>query len=163
MKKMSVAAVVLSLAVSLFSLANAGSNGMGGGCDKCAKQPAAPTAPATAEALSDPFRKFQGDTIDLRQEMMLKRFEVQRENLKGTPDEAKIASLRTDIRNLQAKILAVRSQSGLPGDKCDGECPQTMGGCDKMSMGDCSKAAMGGDCGKGMGMGGCNKTPCGQK
>ncbi|MFZ4859957.1 MAG: hypothetical protein ACOYL3_26635 [Desulfuromonadaceae bacterium] len=152
MKKMSVAVVALSLAVSLFSLANAGNNGMGGGCDKCAKQQAAPTTLTTAEALSDPFRKFQGDTIDLRQEMMLKRFEVQRENLKGTPDEAKITSLRAEIKALQAKILAIRSQSGLPGDKCDGECPQ--------SMGDCSKA-MGGDCGKGMG--GCNKAPCGQK
>lgn len=157
MKKTSVAVVALSLAVSLFSLANAGGNGMGGGCDKCVKQQASLAAP---EALSDPFRKFQGDTIDLRQEMMNKRFEAQRENLKGTPDAAKIASLQADIKALQAKILAIRSQSGLPGDKCDGECPQAMGGCDKMNMGDCSKA-MGGDCGKGMG--GCNKAPLGQK
>ena len=160
MKKMSVAVVAFGLAVSLFSFANAGNNGMGGGCDKCAQHKAAPITLTTPEALSDPFRKFQGDTIDLRQEMMLKRFDVQRENLKGTPDEAKIASLRTDIKSLQAKILAIRSQSGLPGDKCDGECFQTMGGCDKMSMGDCSKQ-MGGDCGKRME--GCNKAPCGQK
>jgi hypothetical protein len=152
MKKMSVAVVALSLAVCLFSRADAGTNGTGGGCDKCAQHQAAPVTLTTPEALPDPFRKFQGDTIDLRQEMMLKRFEIQRENLKGTPDEAKIASLRAGIKTLQAKILAIRSQSGLPGDKCDGECPQAMGGCDKMSMGDCSKV-----------MGDCNKAPCGQK
>jgi len=160
MKKLSVAAVALSLAVSLFSLANAGSNGMGGGCGNCAQQPGASATTAAPGALTDPFRKFQVDTIDLRQEMMTKRFELQRENLKATPDEGKIATLRADITALQAKIFAIRSQSGLPDNKCDGECPQTMGGCNKMSMGDCSKA-MGGDCGKGMG--GCNKAPCGRK
>ncbi|MDD2898712.1 MAG: hypothetical protein PHI31_08345 [Desulfuromonadaceae bacterium] len=150
MKKMSVAVVAFSLAVSLFSLANAGmGNGKGGGCANCAQQqadPAAQTAP------SEPFKKFQAETIDLRQEMMTKRFEVQRENLKGTPDSAKIAALKDEIKALQAKILDIRSQSGLPGNKCDGECPQKMGGCDKMNMGDCGK-----------GMGGCNKGPCGQQ
>jgi hypothetical protein len=160
MKKMSVAVVALGLAVSLFSLANAGNNGMGGGCGNCAQQQGASATAAAPGALSNPFRKFQGDTIDLRQEMMTKRFELQRENLKATPDEAKIATLRADITALQAKILAIRSQSGLPSDKCDGECPQKMGGCDKMSMGDCSKT-MGGDCGKGMG--GCNKASSDRK
>jgi hypothetical protein len=148
MKKITVAVVALSLTVSLFSFATAG---MGGGCSKCSKQESAPTALAAPPAQAEPFRKFQADTIDLRQEMMNKRFEVQRENLKGTPDTAKIAALKEEIKALQSKILAVRGQSGLPGDKCDGECLQKMGGCDKMNMG---------DCGKGMG-GGCGKGPCG--
>ncbi len=135
MKKMIVVAAALSLTVALFSSANAGfGRGMGGGgCDSCAQQGGAP---------AEPFRKFQADTIDLRQEMMMKRFEVQRENLKGTPDLAKIAALQADIKTLQTKILAVRSQSGLPVGKRDGECVQKMG-----------------DCGKGMG--GCNGAPCG--
>jgi hypothetical protein len=156
MKKMSVAALVLGLAVSLFSLANAGTpNGMGGGCGNC-PQPGAQQEEAAA-APSAPFRKFQAATIDLRQEMMTKRFEMQRENLKGTPDVAKIAALKGDIKALQAKILDIRSQSGLPGDKCDGECPQSMGGCDQKSMG---MMGMGtGGCGKGQG--GCNSGPCG--
>lgn len=149
MKKMSVVAIALSLAVSLFSLANAGN---GGGCSQCAQgqllQQAVP---------SDPFLKFQADTIDLRQEMMNKRFEAQRENLKGTPDTAKIAALQAEIKDLQAKILAVRSQSGLPGDKCDGECFQKMGGCDPQAMAECRKGM-----GMGAGKGGCN-GPCGQK
>lgn len=142
MKKMSVVVIALALTVSLFSIANAGNrNGMGGGCGNCPQQGGAP---------SDQFRKFQGDTIELRQEMMLKRFEVQRENLKGTPDAAKVAALQADIKALQEKILNVRSQSGLPVDKCDGECTQAMGGCDKKNMG-----------GHGKGNGGCNKAPCG--
>lgn len=141
MKKLSIVVIALSLAVSLFSIAQAG---MGGGCGNCAQN--------GAGAQSDPFRKFQADTIDLRQEMMTKRFEVQRENLKGTPDQAKISALQADIKTLQAKIQVVRSQSGLPNDKCDGECGQMSFGCDKQSKGGCGK-----------GMGGCNGAPCDRK
>ena len=143
MKKMSVVVIALSLAVSLFSIANAGNrNGMGGGCGNCAK--------GEVSAPSDQFRKFQADTIDLRQEMMTKRFEMQRENLKGAPDKEKIVALQADIKALQSKIQDIHKQSGLPDDKCDGECVQTMGGCDKKSLGGCGK----GPCGQG---------PCGQK
>lgn len=145
MKKMSVAVITLSLAVSLFSIADAGyRNGSGGGCGNCVQN--------GVSAPSDPFRKFQADTIDLRQEMMTKRFEMQRENLKGTPDTAKIASLKAEVKTIQAKLLALRAESGLPADKCDGECSQTTGGWDKRNMGGCGKGA-----------GGCNGVPCGQK
>ena len=133
MKKVSTAAIVMGLVLSLSSFATAGiSNGMGGGCGECAQ----------GGAPSDPFRKFQADTIDLRQEMMNKRFELQRENLKGTPDRAKIASLQGDVKSLQSRILDLRGKSGLPVDKGDGECGQITGGCRK-------------------GMGGCNTGPCG--
>ena len=132
MKRMSVVVVALGLAVSLFSIAHAGfGNGRGGGCGDCAQQGGA----------SDQFRKFQADTIDLRQEMMAKRFEVQRENLKGTPDNARIAALQGEIAAIQTKILDVRSKSGLPVGKGDGECGQRGG--------------------FGRGMGGCNGGPCG--
>lgn len=68
-------------------------------------------------------RKFQADTMDLRQEMMNKRFELQRENLKGQPDEAKMTALKADISVIQQKILTIRKQSGLPEKgKRDGEC-----------------------------------------
>lgn len=130
MRRVYVAVVALSLAVSLFSMANAG---MGGGCGNCDQQGTS----------SDPYRKFQAATIDLRQEMMTKRFEVQRENLKASPDKAKVAALQAEIKVLQSKIMDIRSQSGLPVDKCDGECgPKMNGGCNKA-------------------MGGCNKGPCG--
>lgn len=135
MKKMSIVVIAFSLAVSLFSIAHAG---MGAGCGNCAQ--------TGAGASSDPYRKFQADTLDLRQEMMTKRFEVQRENLKGTPDQAKIAALQADIKILQAKIQDIRTQSGLSNDKCDGECSQMNFNCDKKGKGGCGKGA-----------------PCGQK
>ncbi len=128
MKKMSVVIIALSLAVSMFGVANAGNRGMGGGCGNCAQ----------GGVPSDQFRKFQADTIDLRQEMMLKRFEMQRENLKATPDSAKIAALQAYIKDIQLKIQDIRSQSGLPVGKSDGECGQRMGGVGKRGMGGCN-------------------------
>jgi hypothetical protein len=139
MKKMSVVALALTLAVSLFSRADAGyGTGRGAGCGNCDQQVA-----------SEPFRKFQADTIDLRQEMMVKRFEVQRENLKGTPDREKIAALQADIKVIQSKILDIHNQSGLTADKGDGECCRKDGRFDKRGMG-----------GRGKRMGGCNNGPC---
>lgn len=144
MKKIMIAVAAVSLAVSLFSIASASNKEgmMGGGCSKCAQQ--------QGSAPVGPMQKFQADTIDLRQEMMNKRFDLQRENLKGVPDEAKVAALRADIKAIQAKILAIRAQSGLPTDKCDGECNQKMGGFEGKGMGGCGK-----------GMGGCGNGPCG--
>ena len=140
MKKMSVVMIVLGLVVSMLGVANSSyRNGMGGGCGNCAQ----------GGVTSEQFRKFQADTIDLRQEMMAKRFEMQRENLKATPDNAKIAALQADIKTLQTKIQDVRIQSGLPVGMRDGECGQRMGG---KGMG-----------GPGRGMGGCNNGPCVQK
>lgn len=140
MKKMFAVAIVLAMAVSLSSFADAGyGNGMGSGCGNCPQQGGA----------SEQFRKFQADTIDLRQEMMTKRFELQRENLKGTPDNGKIVSLQADIKTLQSKILDLRKQSGLPVGKSDGECGPNMGVSGKKGMG-----------GHGKRMGGCNNGPC---
>jgi hypothetical protein len=131
MKKIVTVMIFFGLALSVFSRVEAGNgNGMGGGCSNCMQS----TVPA------DPFRKFQSDTIDLRQEMMIKRFEMQRENLKGTPDNAKIAALQAEIKAIQFKIQAIHTESGLPVDKCDGECGQKMmGGCGKNEMGGCDK------------------------
>lgn len=131
MKKMSVVVLALSLAVSMFGIANAGRSGMGMGMG-CANCP-------QAGATSEPFRKFQADTIDLRQEMMTKRFEVQRENLMSTPDKEKIAALQAEISALQTKIMDVRSQSGLPVNRNDGECGKRMGRFGNQGMGFCGK------------------------
>ncbi|MDD2851934.1 MAG: hypothetical protein PHY09_08565 [Desulfuromonadaceae bacterium] len=128
MKKTSTLLLALCLSVSLFGIANAGfNNGMGGGCGNCQQ--------SGGSSVSDPFRKFQADTIDLRQEMMTKRFELQRENLKVAPDTAKIAALQAEITSLQTKIQDFRAQSGLPVGMRDGECGQIPGGCGKKTMG----------------------------
>jgi hypothetical protein len=105
------------------------------------------TPGSAAVAQPDPYRQFRANTLDLRQEMMNKRFEVQRENLKATPDAAKVAGLKADIKAIQARINDIRVRSGLPDNgKRDGECFKMDGGCDKQS-----------------GMGGCNGQPCWQK
>jgi len=115
-----------------------------GGCSNCNQGGQLnQTLPATE---ADVYRKFKQETLDMRQEMMNKRFELQRENLKATPDTAKIAGLNADISLIQARINDVRVQSGLPEKgKRDGECFKANGGCNKQS-----------------GMGGCDQ-PCCQK
>jgi hypothetical protein len=118
-------------------------------CDNCSKgkqfSQAAPGGAIAAE--TDPYRRFKQNTLDLRQEMMNKRFELQRENLKATSDAAKVAGLKADIRTIQAKINVIRLQSGIPDNgKRDGECFKMDGGCSKQD-----------------GLGGCNGQPCGQK
>jgi hypothetical protein len=131
------------LSVFQFRIANAGEiNIVHGGCETCSQ----------GGAPSDPFRKFYSDTNELRQEMMLKRTEAQRENLKGTPDKGKTALLQAEIKNIQAKILLIRNQRGLPLDKSDGECGQSTGSCDKNAAGGCGKSS-----------GGCSGGQCGQK
>lgn len=133
MKKIFATVAALALAVTLGGTAMAQPGR--GGCGNC-----------NQGAAADQFQKFQAETIDLRQEMMNKRFELQRENLKGAPDAAKTAALKGDITALQAKISEIRVQNGLPDKgKRDGECFTMNGGCNKPG-----------------GMGGCN-GPCGQK
>ncbi|KAB0672243.1 hypothetical protein F6V30_06675 [Oryzomonas sagensis] len=125
--------LVVALAIGSMALADDPMGGMNGGCAKCAQN----------AGQSAQFRKFQQDTLDLRQEMMNRRFELQRENLKGVPDAAKVAALQADIAAIQARIGAIRVQSGLPTNgKRDGEC-----------------VAMGMGCGRGMNPG-CNGKPC---
>jgi len=141
-----VTACVLALAIAGTVLAQCRK---GGGCDNCNQggqmNQAKPGNAANAE--SDPYRQFRQNTLDLRQEMMNKRFDLQRENLKATPDAARVAGIKADITAIQAKINQIRIQSGLPdGGKRDGECFKMDGGCNKQN-----------------GMGGCNGQPCGQK
>lgn len=123
-----ITAFVLALAVTGTVFARGPFGGGPGNCCQGGVQP-------------EQIRKFQQDTLDLRQEMMTKSFELQRENLKATPDSAKIAALQTEIGAIQTKIQDARAQSGLP----------ERGG----------RGPMGGGYGRGpMGMGGCNGQPC---
>lgn len=137
MKKITAALTALALALVIGGTAQAGKlkGGMHGGCGDCAQ----------TGALTDQQRSFQQNTIDLRQEMMLKRFDVQRENLKATPDIAKVTALKSEIKAIQTRIHDLRVQSGLPDNEMrNGECFQK----------DCKKP----DCGNSQ-AGGCN-GPC---
>jgi hypothetical protein len=145
MKKILTALTVCALALAIGGTALAqGPNGRGcRTCNQCDQVGQG----SQGNVESDPFRKFRQDTLDLRQEMMNKRFELQRENLKATPDTARIAALKADISLIQAKINDIRLQSGLPDKgKRDGECYRADGVCNKLNV-----------------TGGCNGQPCWQR
>jgi len=149
MKKFIAFTAACALALAIGGTASAGCAKAGGGCGNCAQGGALNQVnPAGTVAVeSDPYRIFIRNTLDLRQEMMNKRFELQRENLKATPDAARVAGIKAEVAAIQARINQIRVQSGLPDEgKRDGECFKMDGGCGKMD-----------------GLGGCNGQPCGQK
>ena len=148
MKKICTVVTACTLALTLAGTVFA--QGRMGGCNECSQG-------QQANGPTDQQRKFQMDTIDLRQEMMVKRFEMQRENLKAVPNATRIAALTAEVNAIQARISALRVQSGLPENgKRDGECFKMDGNCFKQdATGGCNKQ-------NGM-MGGCNGQPCSQK
>jgi len=122
-------AAIMMLSMSEQAIAGCWQQGARGNCSDC----------NTATTSSDSWKKFQADTINLRQEMMTKRFEYQRENLKAAPDNTKLSKLNTEINLLQSQIQDIRTKSGLPTGKGNGECsPSSMRGCGKTSMGNCN-------------------------
>lgn len=59
-------------------------------------------------------KKFVSDTMSLRQEMMNKYFELQKEYIKETPDQAVMTKLRGEIAELRTKVMDARAKAGLP-------------------------------------------------
>ena len=138
-----IAAIILSLSIGVTAMAQ----GKGGqkrvkkaGCSDC----------VTCNVSPEQMRKFKLDTIDLRQEMMNKRFDLQRENLKEAPDSARTAALEADIAALKEKIEAQRKAAKLPDSICnDRDCPLMGGECGKCGNGkgcDCSCRTKAGSC-----------------
>ena len=148
MKKIlaTVTACALALAIGGTALAQCRKGGGCGDCNQGGQTNQVNPGGMTA-AKPDPYRQFRQNTLDLRQEMMNKRFDLQRENLKATPDAVRVAGFKADIIAIQAKINQIRVQSGLPDEgKRDGECLITDGDCNKQN-----------------GAGGCSGQPCWQK
>lgn len=129
-----IAAIILTLSIGVTAMAQ----GKGvqkrvkrGGCSDC----------VTGKVSPEQIRKFKLDTIDLRQELMNKRFDLQRENLKETPDSARTTALEAEIAALKEKIEAQRKAANLPDSICsDRDCPLMGGDC-----ADCGNGK-GGDC-----------------
>lgn len=155
MKKLYVAMMIfaLSLTVGVTAMAQVKKGHKSGhkaGCSSCDK----------STATQEQIKKFKADSIDLRQEMMTKRFDLQRENLKETPDSAKIAAIKADMDAIKVKIDALKAASNLPQSAscCQEDCPLMDGGCDKCSSkkssdksarktADCSNCNKSADCG----------------
>lgn len=61
------------------------------------------------------IKKFQKETLSLRDELMTKNLELQNEYNKPVPDTNRIATLRKDIIDIQAKIQTVAEKYGVSG------------------------------------------------
>src|SRR6185369_11107838 len=105
MKKLYVMLLVftLSLTVGVTAMAQL-KESTKGHCSSCDKSSATP----------EQLKKFKAESIDLRQEMTNKRFDLQRENLKETPDSAKISAIKADIEAIKTKIDALRTANKIP-------------------------------------------------
>lgn len=106
------------------------------GCSSCNK----------ADATPEQLNKFKADSLDLRQELMNKRFDLERENLKETPDSAKVAAIKADMETIKVKIDALKTAAKLPTSASCGmeDCPLMDGNCDncKNNKGcDCKKCS----------------------
>lgn len=65
-------------------------------------------------ANAETMKMFQKETLSLRDELMTKRIELQAEYDKPVPDTARIAALKKDIIDIQAKIQVVADKQGIP-------------------------------------------------
>jgi len=72
----------------------------------------------SAKGMSAPdsaaHKKFLSDTMSLRQDLMNKQFEMQKEYVKETPDQAVMTKLKGEITELSTKIKDARVKAGLP-------------------------------------------------
>lgn len=105
----------LTLSIGVTALAQGKMGAKGSKRDACCNT-------GKEDATPEQLRKFKADTIDLRQEMMTKRFDLQRENLKETPDNARIDALKGEIAAVKARIETIRESSKLPQSVCRKVC-----------------------------------------
>lgn len=99
------AVAALSLAYSAFAVPGMGPGtgaGMGPGMNM------------TQGQYSEQYKKFASETLPIRQEMMNKHFELQKEYLKDKPNADVIKKLQTEIGELRKKMIDARTKSGLP-------------------------------------------------
>lgn len=81
--------------------------GKGPGCG-CGMMKGAPKADSAAH------KKFLGETMSLRQEIMNKQFEIQKEYVKETPDQAVMTKLKGELDVLHKQLMDARTKAGLP-------------------------------------------------
>lgn len=120
--------VAISLSIGVTAMAQgkmSGKSSKKAGCSSCQKTDATP----------EQIKKFKADSIDLRQEMMNKRFDLQRENLQETPESARLSAIKADMDAIKIKIDALKTAAGMPNSAscCMEDCPLMDGNCDKCS------------------------------
>ncbi len=63
---------------------------------------------------SEQYKKFAAETLPIRQEMMNKHFDLQKEFLKEKPDADAIKKIQGEIGELRKKMIDAHTKSGLP-------------------------------------------------
>ena len=63
---------------------------------------------------TETVKKFQKDTLPMRDDLITKRLELRREFSKENPDRDRIASLQKEIIDIRTKILNKSDEAGLP-------------------------------------------------
>ena len=98
MTKRTIAIVTAALLMLAATAVYAG-RGMGMGCNQ--------------DVSIESFKQFQKDTSSLRDEMMVKRIEFQREQAKDAPDKAKVAALKQEMSALRTQIHDAGKKYGM--------------------------------------------------
>ncbi len=108
--KKSIVALTVVAALSLAGSALA-MPGMGPGAG-----PGAGMGPGMAAQgqYSEQYKKFAVETLPIRQEMMNKHFDLQKEFLKEKPDQEAIKKVQGEIGELRKKMIDAHVKSGLP-------------------------------------------------
>lgn len=63
---------------------------------------------------TEQYKKFAVETLPIRQEMMNKHFELQKEFLKDSPDQELIKKLQGEVTELRKKMIDAHAKNGLP-------------------------------------------------
>jgi zinc resistance-associated protein len=128
------AVAALSLAGSALAVPGMGP-GMGPGAGMGPGKGAGPCV--NQGTYTEQYKKFAAETLPIRQEMMNKHFDLQKEMLKDKPDAEAIKKLQGEVGELRKKMIDAHTKAGLP-----------MGKMGKRAH----KGMRGGMMGKGMGM-----------
>ena len=93
---------IVGITAALMLAATAAYAGRGMGMENCNK-----------DVSIESFKQFQKDTSTLRDEMMVKRIELHREQAKDAPDKAKIAALKQEMTTLRTQIHDTGKKYGM--------------------------------------------------
>jgi len=61
----------------------------------------------------DSVKKFQKETLPLRDELITKRFEIRKEFSKAKPDRGRIAAIKKEIIDIRTKIQQKADETGV--------------------------------------------------
>lgn len=100
-----VVGIILTSAV--YAMGPMGGHGMGH------STPAGGNGTSATTTDIDAVKKFQKETLPLRDELVTKKLELQNEYSKATPDKGRIATLRKEIIDIELKIQEKADVAGL--------------------------------------------------